>query len=100
MSMTHDTDVLKDETLQQELAEILAFVRSAAQEGQAVHDVERGLWRRFLKMGRATLGMFFDLQGDGDMGETVTLPSGETLQRLAETHERRYLSIYGPFSLE
>lgn len=99
MSMTHKQDVLKSENLQQQFAELEEFVRLAAQDGQAIHEVERNVWRRLLQMGRKTLSLFLHLQGDGDLGETVSLPSGEEYQRLEGLHERRYVSIFGEFRL-
>src|SRR5262249_33127765 len=35
----------------------------------------------------------------GDMGDTVTLTDGQTGQRLPQLHSRRYVSIFGPFTL-
>jgi hypothetical protein len=99
MSMTHETDVLKSEKLSEELAELQEFVRVSAQVGQPIHEVERGLWQRLLHMGHEALGQFLRLHGDGDMGETVTLPTGETFERLEELHTRRYVSIFGEFQL-
>jgi len=43
--------------------ELLAYVRTAASDGTAVHEVERGIWQRLLQLGRTTLGHFFALQG-------------------------------------
>jgi hypothetical protein len=80
-------------------SELLAYVRTAATQGTPVHDVERGLWQRLLQLGRTTLGQFFALQGSGDLGDTVTLPDGQTCERLPEPHTRRYLSIFGEFTL-
>lgn len=77
----------------------LAYVRAAATQGTPVHDVERGLWQRLLQVGRTTLGEFFALQGTGDLGATLTLPDGHTDERLPELHTRRYVSIFGPFTL-
>jgi hypothetical protein len=34
------------------------------------------------------------------VGPTVTLPDGREVQRLEELHARRYVSIFGPFTLE
>ncbi len=79
--------------------ELLAFVRSAASQGTAVHEVERGIWQRILQMGRSSLGHFFALQGSGDLGDTVTLPDGQTWERLPELHTCRYVSIFGEFTL-
>ncbi len=80
--------------------ELLTFVRSAASQGTAVHDVERGIWQRLLRLGRTTLGQFFAWQGPGDLGNTLTLPDGQTCERLPELHPRRYVSIFGVFTLQ
>jgi hypothetical protein len=100
MSMTREQDVFKSEKLQEQVAELAAFVRSAAKDGQPIHEVERGLWRRLRLLGHEALGLFLHVQGQGDLGETVTLPTGATHQRLEELHERRYVSIFGAFRLQ
>jgi hypothetical protein len=79
--------------------ELLAYARAAATQGTAVHDVERGLWQRLLQLGRTALGHFFALHGTGDQGDTVTAPDDQTWQRLPELHTRRYVSIFGAFTL-
>src|SRR5438477_4334373 len=100
MSMAHEPEILKSETLEKEFAELQEAVRLAAREGWPIHKLERDLWGRFLRMGWLALKGFLDLQGDGDMGETVALPTGETCQRLEELHECRYVSIFGEFHLQ
>jgi hypothetical protein len=100
MSMTHEQEVLKSENLEQQFADLQAFVHQAATDGQAAHEVERGLWDRLLRVGHECLGLFFRLQGSGDLGETVTLPTGQVCHRLEELHERRYVSIFGTFQLQ
>jgi ribosomal 50S subunit-associated protein YjgA (DUF615 family) len=77
MSMTQEPDVLRGETLQQQFAQLQEVVRRSAKEGRAIHEVEEDLWTRLLQMGHEALAQFLRLQGDGDMGETVTLPGGE-----------------------
>jgi hypothetical protein len=99
MSMTHEPAVLKSETLQQQFAQLQESIRQAAQQGRPIHEVERELWRRLRQMGHEALGLFLRLQGDGDRGETVTLPTGEVCQRLEKLHQRRYVSIFGEFRL-
>jgi hypothetical protein len=100
MKMTQETDVLKCENdhwlVFQEMRQ---RVREAAEEGQAIHEVERVIWQQVLRIGRMALGEFLRLQGTGDMGETVRLPDGQTHQRLEELHPRRYMSIFGEFVL-
>ncbi len=78
---------------------LAAFVRQAAVEGTAAHEVEKGVWQRVLAMGRQATGQFFQMQGDGDVGETVEMPGGEELRRLPEPHRRMYRSIFGQFTL-
>ena len=80
-------------------SELLTYVRTAATQGTAVHEVERGLWQRLLHLGRTTLGHFFALQGTGDLGDTVTLPDGQVWDRLPQRHTCRYVSIFGEFTL-
>jgi hypothetical protein len=101
MMMTQETDLFKGENgdLSALLAEMQSFVRHAAQQGLRVHEVELALWRRVLKLGQQVLGQFFRLLGTGDLGATVALPDGQTVQRLPQPHARRYVSIFGEFQL-
>jgi len=100
MSMTHENDLLKSETLEYQFNALQQFVHQAAHHGQAIHEVERGLWQRLLSLGHELLAEFLRWQGPGDLGETVNLPTGETAHRLPELHERRYVSIFGEFQLQ
>lgn len=100
MSMTRSKDVLKSESLAEELADLEAFLDASFHEGRAIHEVERGVWKKMLRMGRQCLKEFLALHGSGDMGETVTLPDGAEYQRLNELHRRRYVSIFGEFELQ
>ena len=79
--------------------DLATFVQRAAVEGTAAHEVEKGVWQRILAMGRQATGHFLQMQGDGDVGETVEMPDGEELRRLPEPHQRTYRSIFGPFTL-
>jgi len=99
MSMTHETNVLKSENLETVFADLQTCVRKAAAEGWAMHEIEREVWRRLLQLGRASLSQFLALVGTGDVGETLTLGDGEECRRLPETHERRYVSIFGEFRI-
>jgi hypothetical protein len=99
MSLTHANAVLKSENLRQEVAELEEFLNVSFHAGTAIHEVERGVWKRLLQMGQQSLRLFLALHGTGDMGETVTLPDGEVCRRLPELHERRYVSIFGEFHL-
>lgn len=79
--------------------DLATFVRQAAVEGKAAHEVEKDIWQRVLAMGRQATGRFLQMQGDGDVGETIEMPDGQELKRLPEPHRRIYHSIFGPFTL-
>lgn len=102
MKTTQETDVLKSENgeLASILAEMRQFVRREAHKGTPVHEVELAVWRQVLQLGKKMLGEFFALHGTGDLGPTITLPDGQTCQRLEELHPRRYVSIFGEFKFE
>jgi hypothetical protein len=102
MKMTHETDVLKGENadLVAILAELRTYLRGAAQDGTAVHEVELAVWQAVLAMGRTLFGQFLAVLGTGDLGESVTLPDDRVCQRLEELHRRRYVSIFGEFQLQ
>jgi len=78
---------------------LTAFVQQAAAQGTAAHEVEKEVWKRVLAMGRQATGHFFQMQGDGDVGETIEMPDESTLRRLENPHRRTYRSIFGPFTL-
>ena len=99
MSMTPDVPSRKSDSLQQELTELRAFLDASVKAGTAIHQVEQALWTHLLRMGQLCLGQFFAALGTGDQGETVTLPTGQSCQRLSKLRERRYVSIFGVFSL-
>jgi hypothetical protein len=80
--------------------DLQAFIHQAATGGQAVHEVERGLFQRLLQLGHQLLQSFFDLLGDGDAGATVRVSEDRELRRLPERHRRPYQSIFGQFALE
>ena len=99
MKMIHETDVLNSEDLSAVFGELKEVLFRAVREGQPIHEVEKAVWEQVLLIGREVLGRLFALLGDGDMGERVTLPTGQECQRLEGLHERRYVSIFGEFRL-
>lgn len=99
MSMTHNDTTLKSDSLRHLFNELLTFLDTSAHDGIPLHSVELGLWTLLLRLGRLALQQFLDAHGTGEQGETVTLPTGQVCDRLPERHERRYVSIFGVFSL-
>jgi len=79
--------------------DLVTFVQQAVVDGTAAHEVEREVWKRVLAMGRQATGHFFQMQGNGNVGETIKMPDGSEFRRLDEPHQRIYRSIFGPFTL-
>ena len=96
-NLNQKTTDSKENELANKLSEITDFVATAAADGLAVYEVERELWSHVLAIGRQAMGLYFDLCGDGDMGETLTLPDGRVLNRLPELHPKPYQAVFGSF---
>ena len=84
--------------LSQLTGEASRYVSEAARTGIAAHDVEKRVFDYVLQIGRQLLETFFQLQGDGNLGETLTLASGQELKRL-DARTRTYRSILGDFRI-
>src|SRR5271167_1156238 len=97
--MAHQAEADKAQPLSPLVDELLAYVHQAVQQGTPVHEVEYALWTRVLALGRQALGLFFGLQGSGDLGDAVELPDGQAVRRLEQTHARDYRSVFGDFTL-
>ena len=78
----------------------LRWFPPAAREGRPIHEVEKGIWKRTREIGRQALGASIADQGDGDVGETFTMPDGRVLKRLDQTHRRPHQSISGRHDLD
>jgi hypothetical protein len=100
MSMADSLSVLKMELTQQIVPQILDLLAAGLAQERPLHEVEAGLWDLVLHVGRRALDTFLASHGTGDLGATVTLPDGRDVHRLAELHARRYVSIFGPFTLQ
>jgi hypothetical protein len=71
------------------------LVEQAAQDGCPLHEVERQVFDMVLKMGHSATEMFVQAQGDGDLGETCTTKTGQTLFRSDEPVERPLQTVFG-----
>jgi hypothetical protein len=98
MILTHEPGVLNPELLDS-LVGLQALLRQAAHDGTPLHQVEHDIWNRVLALGHQALGYFLALLGDGDQGQTLTLPDGSPVERLPQAHPRRYVSVFGEFAL-
>mgnify|MGYP003296752549 CR=1 FL=1 len=84
---------------QERFDHLLNLVRQASHDGERIDTVERDLMRHLLALGHDLLALFIAKQGDGDLGPTMQTSEGRALHRLPEAHARRYVSIFGEFTL-
>lgn len=76
------------------------FVAGAVREGLPLHEVERTILDRVLKMGKTAVDSFLEFQGDGDLGERVTTEDGVKLVRSDEPVERPLQTVFGRHMFE
>ena len=81
--------------LDESVAELKRFLSLAAENGEDIDKLERGLFDRLLTIGFIGVQLHIQEQGPGDVGETLVLPDGKEVRRQEELHERRYVSIFG-----
>src|SRR4051812_27039455 len=84
---------------QERFGHLLDLVRQASQDGQRIDTVERDLMRHLLALGHDLLTTFVAHQGDGDQGPEVEADEGRIVRRLAQRHDRRYVSIFGELTI-
>jgi len=90
----------KSEDLQELMLALDSYVHAAAREGRRIDEVEKTIWKQLRQIGRQALDQFLADQGNGDLGETLTMPDGRVLNRLDPLHRRSYQSIFGRFELD
>jgi hypothetical protein len=95
MSMAGASESGKVSVLVELTEELGRFVQQAAAEGRSLREVEQSVFDRLLQVGRAAIDQFLALQGDGDLGATVTADHGQTLHRSAQPVARPLRTIFG-----
>jgi hypothetical protein len=97
MIMTKEEGFLK---AQGSFLDLVSLVEKAQEKGPRVDELERDLLRGLWRLGLIMMQTFVAGQGDGDVGETLSVPErSRPLRRLPDKHERRYVSIFGELHL-
>ena len=65
-----EQEVSRQELISQ-LEDMLNYVEDAYKQRQSAHEVEEGIFRKVLEIGRLAFGLFFKLCGDGDQGRAA-----------------------------
>lgn len=90
---------LNVEQLEAAFMTLIEGVKQAVRERAAAHVVEKLLFAQLLKLGRSLFCEFLKAVGDGDLGETITLPDGRKVIRLDHQHRRQLLTVFGRFEI-
>ena len=99
-SMTEAGRKDKRQAIMAEAAKLVDRVEQAYGQGEAVHELERGLFQQLLRLGYQLVEGFFELCGSGDQGAQVELSDGRQVKRLARPQGREYQSVFGVHALE
>lgn len=99
MSIAEPLTALQAEWAQGIVPQLIEGLTAGLERMTPLHEVEQHLWDTLLAAGRRCLGAFLECHGTGDLGPTLTLPDGHEVSRLEALHTRRYVSIFGAFTL-
>ena len=78
---------------------LLSYLHQSAGQETALHEVERGLFRQLLALGRTLLVHFLEEKGPGDYGPWLSLSTGQQLRR-GQRSGRAYRSIFGEVTID
>jgi hypothetical protein len=96
MIMNQEQALLK---AQAQLDQLVQSVHTAVQHSSRIDQVERDLIAQLLDLGLTLLNLFVSQHGNGDLGATAETDEGRTLRRLEQTHDRRYVAIFGELTI-
>jgi hypothetical protein len=85
--------------IQEKVDALINMVEAGVRSGAAAHTLERSLFEHVLQLGHVLLGLYFELQGNGDLGATLPRADGREVRRLDEPRTRCYLSVFGEHEL-
>lgn len=86
--------------IDQFVAQLKTIVQSAAQNSESFDQTERSVRDVVRTMGKQAIELFIQLQGDGDLGESITTADGGALQRSDSTHRTIVRSTFGTHTFE
>ena len=81
-------------------AELDGYVRTAVDLCRRQYDVERDVLSQAIRIGRAAMDLYLQLQGNGDLGPTVSTAAGEELERSSEPVARPLRTVFGEHTFD
>jgi hypothetical protein len=69
-------------------------------KGMPLHEFEKDIFAKVLKIGHHCIETVFVQSGTGDVGEYLTLSNAKQLNRLDNLRQRCYLSVFGSHDID
>lgn len=95
MSMVNSRDGIKGKSLVELAVQLETSIREAARDGKSLYETEKTTFARVLEIGHAAIEQLLILQGDGDLGPSVTIADGRRLKQSEEPVERPLRTVFG-----
>ncbi len=73
---------------------LIDYVKENAQKMDA-HEMEEGIFKNLIPIGKAALKTYFAKKGTGEMGDEIQREDGVILKRECELRSRTYRSVFG-----
>lgn len=80
--------------------QLQAYVEQAARDGRPLHEVERGIFDRVLRIGFVATEQFLEGQGNGDLGPSIPPQNGQRLHRSSKPVRRPLRTVFGLHTIE
>jgi hypothetical protein len=80
--------------------ELDRYIRDAARQAKPLHEVERDILHRVLQIGHASVEQLIAVQGNGDLGPSITAGNGRRLQRSPQPVKRPLRTVFGKHAIQ
>lgn len=89
----------KAQQMKNQFEQFQTMIQEAAKNGESIGTVEKQVWNALLHFGQHLLQHYVNQHGTGDCGSTLEL-DGKSFRRLENLHTKRYMSVFGPITIE
>ncbi|HDZ01489.1 MAG TPA: ISKra4 family transposase [Nitrospirae bacterium] len=97
--ITEKATGIKEQEIQDYANTVISIVKEGYKSGDAIHKIEKDLFKKLLEMGHKAIGLLIELCGSGDVGPRVWLDEEREVKRLSAPRVKPYLSIFGSFEI-
>ena len=99
MSVVKSVAAVNPDCLVEQFHQVVQFVQRAARTGDELMATEDVVLSSVMALGCGLMSLFFALQGNGDVGESVEV-EGKVLTRSDDLHKRDVRTVFGEHSFD